>query len=349
MKKRVAVGMSGGVDSSVAAVLLQKEGYEVVGITFKFTEDFDAEDAAKVCEKLGIEHHVIDYRKEFKEKVIDKFIDDYKRGITPNPCVMCNRYVKLNFLYEQMIKHNCDYMATGHYAKVIDGKLYKSADQNKDQTYFLCEMTNDQLSRILFPLEGIDKVKVREIAEENDLENASKKDSTDVCFINNTFKDYISNNINDSKGDVIDVSNNKKVGEHNGLFHYTIGQRRGLNIGGNSDRMFVVGKNIEKNILYVAIGSDTDYLTSTSCLLENANLFSNDINLTNLTAKFRYRQNEIPVNIELMDDNRILVNYPEGIKSITPGQVCTIYDGNCCIGGGVIKEVMKNGKKLWYL
>lgn len=224
---------------------------------------------------------------------------------------MCNRYVKLNFLYEQMIKHNCDYMATGHYAKQVDGKLYKSVDQNKDQTYFLCEMTNDQLSRILFPLEGIDKAKVRKIAEENDLENASKKDSTDVCFINNTFKDYISNNIKDSNGDVIDVSTNKKVGEHNGLFHYTIGQRRGLNIGGNTDRMFVVGKNIEKNILYVAIGSDTYYLTSTSCLLEDANLFSNDINLTNLTAKFRYRQNEIPVNIELMDDNKILVKYPK--------------------------------------
>lgn len=349
MKKKVAVGMSGGVDSSVAAVLLQKEGYEVVGITFSFTEDFDSNDAILVCEKLGIEHHVVDYQKEFKEKVIDKFIDDYKRGITPNPCVMCNRYVKLNFLYEQMIKHNCDYMATGHYAKQVDGKLYKSADENKDQTYFLCEMTKEQLSSILFPLEGIDKVKVREIAEENNLINASKKDSTDVCFINNNFKDYISSNINDCKGDVIDVSTNKKVGEHNGLFHYTIGQRRGLNIGGNTDRMFVVGKNIEKNILYVVIGSDTDYLTSTSCLLEDANLFSNDINLTNLTAKFRYRQKEIPVNIELMDDNKILVKYPEGIKSVTPGQVCAIYNGNCCIGGGVIKEVMKDGKMLWYL
>lgn len=349
MKKRVAVGMSGGVDSSVAAVLLQKEGYEVVGITFRFTEDFDEKDAILVCEKLGIEHHVIDYRKEFKEKVIDKFIDDYKRGITPNPCVMCNRYVKLNFLYEQMIKHNCDYMATGHYAKQVDGKLYKSADHNKDQTYFLCEMTKEQLSSILFPLEGIDKAKVRKIAEENNLVNALKKDSTDVCFINSTFKDYISNNINDSKGDVIDVSTNKKIGEHGGLFNYTIGQRRGLNIGGNTDRMFVVGKNIEKNILYVAIGSDTDYLMSTSCLLEDASLFSNNINLNNLTAKFRYRQNEIPVNIELMDDNKILVKYPEGIKSVTPGQVCAIYNGNECIGGGVIKEVMKDGEKLWYL
>lgn len=349
MKKRVAVGMSGGVDSSVAAVLLQKEDYEVVGITFRFTEDFDEKDAILVCEKLGIEHHVIDYRKEFKEKVIDKFIDDYKMGITPNPCVMCNRYVKLNFLYEQMIKHNCDYMATGHYAKQVDGKLYKSADQNKDQTYFLCEMTKEQLSSILFPLEGIDKAKVREIAEENNLINASKKDSTDVCFINNNFKDYIKENISDNKGDVIDVSTNKKVGEHGGLFRYTIGQRRGLNIGGNTDRMFVVGKNIEKNILYVAIGSDSNYLTSNSCLLEDANLFSNDISLTNLTAKFRYRQNEIPVNIELMDDNKILVSYPEGIKSVTPGQVCAIYDGNYCVGGGVIKEVMKDGKKLWYL
>jgi len=348
MKKKVAVGISGGVDSSVAAVLLQKEGYEVVGITFRFTEDFDSTDAVLVCEKLGIEHHVIDYRKEFKDKVIDKFIDDYKQGITPNPCVMCNRYVKLNFLYEQMLKHKCDYMATGHYAKLINGKLYKSLDENKDQTYFLCEMTKNQLSSILFPLEGIDKARVREIAEENNLINASKKDSTDVCFINNTFKSYIKENIKDNKGDVIDLSTNKKVGEHNGLFHYTIGQRRGLNIGGNSDRMFVVGKDINKNILYVATEDSDSFLTSTSCVLEDANIFTKEIDFDNLTAKFRYRQNEVPVSIELMDENKILVKY-EGVKSVTPGQVCAIYSDDLCIGGGVIKEVMKDGKKLWYL
>lgn len=349
MKKRVAVGISGGVDSSVAALLLQKEGYEVVGITFKFTEEFDEKDAVLVCEKLGIEHHIIDYRKEFKEKVIDKFIDDYKIGITPNPCVMCNRYVKLNFLYEQMIKHNCDYMATGHYAKVMNGKLYKSADENKDQTYFLCSITKEELSHIMFPLEEIDKKKVREIAEENNLDNALKKDSTDVCFINNSFKEYITNNISDNKGDVIDVTANEKVGCHNGLFHYTIGQRRGINIGGNSDRMFVIGKDVNKNILYVAVGSQTDYLISTSCILEETNWFSDERKFDNLTAKFRYRQKELPVDIEFLEDNKILVKYKDGIKSVTPGQVCAIYNGDRCLGGGVIKEVMKNGKKLWYL
>lgn len=349
MKRKVVIGMSGGVDSSVAAILLQNEGYEVIGITFVFTEDFDAKDAINVCDKIGIEHHIIDYRKEFKEKVIDSFLSDYKKGITPNPCVMCNRYVKLNFLYEQMIKYNCDYMATGHYAKVIDGKLYKSADENKDQTYFLCEMTKEELSHIIFPLEGIDKEMVRKIAKENNLNNALKKDSTDVCFINNNFKEYITNNIKDNRGDVIDVSTNKKVGCHNGLFRYTIGQRRGLNIGGNSDRMFVVGKDLDKNILYVIVGSETDYLISTSCVLEKTNWFSDEKNYDGLTAKFRYRQKELPVDIEFLEGDKILVKYKDGIKSVTPGQVCAIYNGDRCLGGGVIKEVQKNGKKLWYL
>lgn len=349
MKKKVVVGMSGGVDSSVAAVLLQNKGYEVIGITFKFTDDFDPKDASLVCKKLNIEHHIIDYRKEFKEKVIDKFLEDYKKGITPNPCVMCNRYVKLNFLYEQMKKFNCNYMATGHYAKVIDKKIYKSKDENKDQTYFLCEMKKEQLDSILFPLEGIDKSDVRKIALDNNLITATKKDSTDVCFINNSFKEYISSNIKDNKGDVIDITTNEKKGTHNGLFHYTIGQRRGLNIGGNTGRMFVVGKDNLKNILYVAVGSDTSYLTSTSCILENANLFDNDFDSNNLTAKFRYRQKEVPVSIKKLDNNELLVNYKEEVKMVTLGQVCAIYDGMRLIGGGVIKEVRKDNKKLWYL
>ncbi len=349
MKMRVAVGMSGGVDSTVAAVLLQNRGYEVVGITFRFTEDFDASDAIRACEKLGIEHHVIDYRKKFKEKVIDKFIDDYRKGITPNPCVMCNRYVKLNFLYDEMIKYDCHFMATGHYAKVENGRLYKSVDSNKDQTYFLCEMTKDQISSIIFPLEGIDKSIVRKIAEEYRLDNATKKDSTDVCFINGTFQEYITNSIKDCKGDVVNVSTNEKVGEHNGLFHYTVGQRRGLGIGGSSGRMFVVGKNIEENILYVALGNDTDYLTSTSCILKDINWFVDKEKFTNVTAKFRYRQQELPVEIEIIDENHLFVKYPLGIQAVTPGQVCAIYRGEECLGGGIIKEVRKDDKKLWYL
>lgn len=346
--KRVVVGISGGVDSSVTAILLQKEGYEVVGVTFKFTNDFDCNDAVEVCKKLNIEHHIIDYTKEFQENVIDKFISDYKAGLTPNPCVLCNRQVKLYYLYKAMIDLNCDYMATGHYAKVIDGRLYKSADLNKDQTYFLCEVTSEQLSKVLFPLEGISKDIVRNIALEYNLINADKKDSTDVCFITNKFKDYIKEKINNNKGLVIDVETNKVIGGHDGLNRYTIGQRKGLGIGGTKDRMFVVGKNVKENILYVALGDNNNHLISDSCIVSSVNWLSNK-NIDKCTSKFRYRQEENEVELEWLNDTEVLVKYPQGVKSVTPGQACVFYNGDECLGGGIIKEVRKDNKKLWYL
>lgn len=346
--KRVVVGISGGVDSSVTAILLQKDGYEVVGVTFKFTDDFDANDAVKVCEKLNIEHHIIDYTKEFKEAVVDKFINDYKNGLTPNPCILCNRQVKFNYLYKAMLDLNCDYMATGHYAKVIDGRLYKSVDLNKDQTYFLCEITKEQLNKVLFPLEGISKDVVRNIALEHNLINANKKDSTDVCFITGKFKDYIMDKINNNKGFVIDVETSKIIGEHNGLNRYTIGQRKGLGIGGTKDRMFVVGKDTKKNILYIALGDTNDYLISDSCIVTSVNWLS-DIKIDKCTSKFRYRQEETEVEIEWLNDTEVLVKYPQGVKSVTPGQACVFYNEDECLGGGIIKEVRKDNKKLWYL
>lgn len=345
--KKVVVGISGGVDSSVAALLLKEQGYEVIGITFIFTEDFDTNDATNVCKILGIEHHIVDYRDTFKKQVIDKFIDDYNSGITPNPCVLCNRFVKFNFLYEKMIEYGANYMATGHYARVVDGRLYKSADENKDQTYFLCNITKEQLKRVLFPLEGIDKSKVRQIATENKLINANKKDSTDVCFINTNFKDYMANNIENKKGDVINVITNEIIGTHDGLMRYTIGQRRGLNIGGTKDRMYVVGKDVDKNILYIATGDNNDYLISTSCVLEHVNLFGDD-RIKRCTAKFRYRQQEIDVDLKWLDDDKVEVMY-DGVKAVTPGQACAFYKGEECLGGGIIKEVRKNQEELWYL
>lgn len=346
--KKVLVGMSGGVDSSVAAVLLQEQGYEVIGLTFKFTDEFDPNDAIKVCEKLNIELHVVDYRKEFKKTVIDKFINDYNTGITPNPCILCNREVKFNFLYKQMKELNCDYIATGHYAKIIDGRLFLSEDLNKDQTYFLAQLTSTQLSSLLLPLEGITKDKVREIAQEHGLINANKKDSTDVCFITSNFKDYMSDKISSTTGNVIDVKTNQVIGQHHGLTKYTIGQRKGLNIGGTSSRMYVVGKNMEDNILYVALGDDSEYLISTSCLVKNFNLISPN-QAKKAQARFRYRQTLIDVDIKYIDDNTILVEYPQGVKAVTPGQACVLYLENECIGGGIISEVQKNEKRMWYL
>lgn len=346
--KRVVVGISGGVDSSVAAVLLQKQGYEVVGVTFKFIDNFDDTDAKAVCDKLNIEHHTIDYRDIFKEKVIDRFINDYNEGITPNPCFICNRFVKFNFLYDAMKEFNCDYFATGHYAKIKNGKLYKSVDLNKDQTYFISNVKKEQLNHVLFPLEGIDKAKVREIALENGLINASKKDSTDVCFINDNFRSYMDENIKNIAGDVVDVESLEVIGKHDGLNKYTIGQRKGLNIGGNKDRIFVVGKDLEKNILYIASGDNNDFLLTDSALIENVNWIS-DKKVDSCMAKFRYRQQENEVKLEFLDDNKLRVYYPQKIKSVTPGQAAVFYLDNECLGGGVIKEVYKDNKKVWYL
>lgn len=346
--KKVIVGISGGVDSSVAAAILKQQGYEVIGVTFIFTDDFDTHDAIEVCKKLEIEHHIIDYRKIFKSTIIDNFINDYNNGITPNPCILCNREVKFNFLYQNMLKYNCDRIATGHYAKIIDNKLYKSEDLNKDQTYFLAQLSREQLSKIILPLEGLDKDEVRKIAKEFGLITADKKDSTDICFISNNFKEYISSTTKNNEGDVINIANNEIIGKHNGLSKYTIGQRRGLNIGGTQDRMFVVGKDVNKNILYIALGDNNEYLYSDSCLIENLNWISDKI-YNKCTAKFRYHQNDNDVDVEFIDDKHALVKYPQKVKSATPGQACVFYKDEECLGGGIIKEVYNDNKKMWYL
>ena len=346
--KKVVVGISGGVDSSSAAALLLEKGYEVIGITFKFTEAFDETDAIEVCKKLNIEHHILDYKEIFKEKVIDKFINDYKNGLTPNPCILCNREIKFNFLYKAMIDYNADYIATGHYAKIIDGKLYKSSDLLKDQTYFLSQLKKEQLEKLILPLEGLTKDEVRNIANKYNLITANKKDSYDVCFITNTFKEYMNEVVETNIGNVINVENNEIIGKHNGLNNYTIGQRKGLNIGGTTDRMYVVGKDISKNILYIALGDNNDHLISTSCLITNLNLINKNYT-KNTKAKFRYRQNEINVELEPINENEMIVHYQDGVKSVTPGQICAIYIEDECIGSGIIKEVRKDNKKLRYL
>lgn len=346
--KKVVVGMSGGVDSSVAAYLLQKQGYEVIGITFEFIDNFDASDAENVAKKLNIEHHILDYREIFKEKIINKFITDYKNNLTLNPCVICNRDIKEKLLFEVMNKYDCDYIATGHYAKIENNCLYKSIDLSKDQTYFLSLINKEMLSKILLPLEGIEKSEVRKIAEKIGLDVASKKDSTDVCFINSKFSEFISNHIEKKEGNIIDISTNKIIGKHKGLEKYTIGQRKGLNIGGTEDRAYVVGKNIEENTLYIAVGNNNYYLISDSCIVKDFNYLKEE-KIKKCKAKFRYRQEEVDVEIEWLNNNEVLVKYPQGVKSVTPGQACVLYKDDECLGGGIIKEVRKNNEKLWYL
>lgn len=345
---KVILGMSGGVDSSAAAILLQEQGYEVIGVTFLFTDNADATDAVKVCNKLNIEHHVIDYRNEFEKEIINDFINKYKSGVTPNPCIMCNKKVKLKLLYDQMIKYNASYIATGHYARIKNGNLYVSADLKKDQTYFLSETPKYILEKLLLPLEGMEKHTVREVAVSGNLENANKKDSSDVCFITDKFKEYLSSKIDNKHGDIINIETNEKIGTHNGLSLYTIGQRKGLNIGGTKERLFVVGKDIDKNILYVGMGDSNNYLVSTSCLIDNVNWIS-DLKPIKCSAKFRYHQVDNDVELEYLDNGNILVKYLQGVKSVTPGQACVFYLNDECLGGGIIKEVRKNNENLWYL
>ncbi len=367
--KKVVIGMSGGVDSSVAAIKLKEQGYEVIGLFMRNWDSFvdgetegapttdlgicpqevDYNDAKKVCDKLGIPLYRKDFVKEYWDYVFTYFLDELKKGRTPNPDIMCNKYIKFDMFAKEAEKLGADYIATGHYARIKDGKLLRAVDDNKDQTYFLSQVTKEQLKNVLFPIGDMVKPDVRKIAEEYDLITAEKKDSTGICFIGErNFNNFLKNYLPNKPGDVINIDTNEKVGEHIGLMYYTIGQRRGLNIGGTKDRMFVVGKDLNKNVLYICIGEDNDYLVSDSCIIDEVN-YLGDEKVTKCTAKFRYRQKDVPVELEFIDNNEILVKYPQGVKRVTPGQACVLYNGDECLGGGIIKEVRKNNEKLWYL
>ena len=262
---------------------------------------------------------------------------------------MCNKYIKFDMFIEEAKKIGADYIATGHYARLKDGKLLRGVDSNKDQTYFLSQVTKEQFKNVLFPIGELEKPEVRKIAEEYSLTTAHKKDSTGICFIGErNFKNFLKNYLPNQPGDVINIETNEVIGKHIGLMNYTIGQRRGLNIGGTEDKMFVVGKDLKKNVLYICLGEDNDYLISTSCLVDNINYLGAE-KIEKCTAKFRYRQEDVPVELEWQENGEVIVKYPQGVKSVTPGQACVFYNGEECLGGGIIKEVRKNNKKLWYL
>ena len=364
--KKVVIGMSGGVDSSVAALLLKKQGFEVIGLFMRnwdssINNDFlgnpninnnicpqeqDYNDALEVCKKIGITLHRVDFVKEYWDYVFTYFLDELKRGRTPNPDVMCNKYIKFDMFAKKAKELGADYIATGHYARIKNGKLLRGIDDNKDQTYFLAQLSKEQLSDVIFPIGNLEKPTVRRIAEENGLITARKKDSTGICFIGErNFKKFLENYLPNVPGDIIDIETGKKIGKHIGLMYYTIGQRRGLELGGNSDKYFAVGKDLNKNILYVALRAENEYLYSTEAVLENVN-FITDKKPNKCTAKFRYRQNDIAINISYGDE--IVVSYNH-VKAVTPGQLCVFYNNEECLGSGIIKEVRKNNKKIWYL
>ena len=366
--KKVVVGMSGGVDSSVAAIMLKQQGYEVIGLFMRnwdssLNNDYlgnpnlnnnicpqeeDYNDALEVCKKLDIPLYRVDFVKEYWDNVFTYFLEELKCGRTPNPDIMCNKYIKFDAFIKEAKKLGADYIATGHYARIKNGQLLRGIDDNKDQTYFLSQLTSEQLKNVLFPVGNLLKSEVRKIAEKYNLITAKKKDSTGICFIGErNFKEFLKNYLPTKPGSVIDIETMKKVGEHQGLMYYTIGQRKGLNIGGNSDKMFVVGKNLKDNILYVSFGEDNDYLKSDSCLVGNVNFISKE-RPELCTAKFRYRQKDIEVKLEYLNNGKILAHYND-VKAVTPGQACVFYLGDVCLGGGIIEEVKKENKKLWYL
>ncbi len=350
-KQKVVVGMSGGVDSSVAALLLKNQGYNVVGMFMngRCTADNDYADMRVVADKIGIPYFTVNYSKQYMDKVFAYFLEEYKKGRTPNPDVLCNREIKFGPFLKQAKQLGADYIATGHYCGILHEEgahyLLKAADQNKDQTYFLNQLNQKQLADVLFPLSDMLKEEVRCIAEQNDLITAAKKDSTGICFIGErNFKNFLKNYLPMQKGDIID-KNGKIVGEHDGLMYYTIGQRRGLGLGGTSDsqeRWFVVEKDLIQNRLIVSHGDES--------VLNSYALISNEVNWIpfkpaadtfNCSAKFRYRQSEQNVKVKINTDHTVRVDFETPQRAVTTGQYVVFYDEKKCLGGGVIDEVIK--------
>jgi tRNA-uridine 2-sulfurtransferase len=367
--KTVVIGMSGGVDSSVAAYLLKKQGYNVIGLFMRnwdaalnndiegnptFGENIcpqetDYNDALKVCEELAIPLHRVDFIKEYWDNVFTYFLTELKKGRTPNPDLMCNKYIKFDLFIKEAKKLGADYIATGHYARMNNGLLLRGVDNNKDQSYFLAQVSASHLKNVLFPVGDMTKPEVRKIAAELNLETAHKKDSTGICFIGErNYQKFIHNYLKPNPGDIVDVATKKVIGRHTGLMNYTIGQRRNVGISGNLERHYVCGKDVKNNILYVAFGDDSAYLMSDECLINDINFISSK-HPTFCTAKFRYRGPDHPVELEYLSDDTIRVKYPGLAAAVTPGQACVLYLGEECLGSGIIDKVRKNNEELWYL
>ncbi|HLQ73325.1 MAG TPA: tRNA 2-thiouridine(34) synthase MnmA [Bacillota bacterium] len=362
---KVVIGMSGGVDSSVAALLLKEQGYDVVGIFMKnwddtdengvctATEDFN--DVVRVCHQLDIPYYSVNFEKKYWDYVFTYFLDEYKAGRTPNPDVMCNKEIKFKAFMDYALSLGADYLATGHYAQVIEEngtyKMLRGVDDNKDQTYFLNQLTEDVLSKVMFPLGRLPKSDVRKIAKEHNLATATKKDSTGICFIGErNFKEFLSNYLPAQPGEMQTLSGVKQ-GSHDGLMYYTIGQRQGLGIGGPGEPWFVVGKNIEKNVLYVEQGFHHPSLYSNELIATNVNWINESVVEEEFicTAKFRYRQEDSQVTVRRLNDNQAHVIFHEEERAITPGQAVVFYDGDVCLGGGTIDEIIKNDETLNYV
>ncbi len=358
--KTVVVGMSGGVDSSVTALMLKEQGYSVIGLFMKNWEEKDAlgrctstkdyDDARKVCDKIGIPYYSVNFSKEYYERVFEYFLKSYREGRTPNPDVLCNREIKFGPFLERAKMLGADYIATGHYAKKVTKNglhyLKKAFDKNKDQSYFLNQLNQEQLSWVLFPLSDIAKPEVRKIAMENGLVTAEKKDSTGICFIGErNFREFLSKYLPAQPGEIKTMSG-KTIGTHQGLMYYTIGQHKGLGIGGQSGEeqgaWFVAKKDLTTNTLYVEQGRD-DSLYSLGLVTAGFNWIPTlPQNKTfECFAKFRYRQADQKVTA-IIENNNVRLVFAEPQRAITQGQFAVLYDENeNCLGGGEINEILR--------
>lgn len=343
MNKKVMIGMSGGVDSSVAAYILKEQGYDVSGVTMSLCGDNspDIADAKCVAEKLGIKHFRVDMSETFSHTVIENFVECYKNGETPNPCIVCNKHIKFGAMLEYALENDMDYIATGHYAiveKLKDNRyiLRKSKDESKDQTYFLYTLTQRQLSHVVFPLGEYSKSDIRSIAEREELVNAKKRDSQDICFVpDGDYALFIEKHTGESFacGDFVDKEGNY-LGEHKGIVRYTVGQRKGLGIALGKPA-FVCAKNVENNT--VVLGEDSD-LFSSELTAHSVNLISCDAidEPMRVLAKVRYNQKGQPATVFAVGANKIKVIFDTPQRAISSGQSVVLYDGDIVVGGGII-------------
>ena len=360
---KIVVGLSGGVDSAVVAYILKNQGHDVIGIFMRnwdsmanndvlgnpninnkiCPEEKDWNDVKKLGEQLNIEVKRVDFIKEYWDYVFKDLIAKYKKGQTPNPDILCNKYVKFGAFYkwvESNIK-DVDFIATGHYVALENNMLKKPKDKWKDQSYFLAQVSQKALKKALFPLSSYFKKDVRKIALENKLIVAAKKDSTGICFIGERdFAKFLQNYIPSQPGNIIDITNQKIVGTHIGAMYYTIGQRKGLNLGGMKEPYYVAGHDLKAKLIYVAPQSDKSFLLSDSAIIEDVNWFkSSRQNLKNIQVKFRYKSPSINCYIEWIDQKTLKVFYPQGFEATTPGQQAVFYQDDYCLGGGAIKDV----------
>lgn len=344
-EKKVLLLMSGGVDSSVSALIFKKQGYKVIGVTMKLQNNDsnlkDINDAKNVAKKLGIDHFVVDLHEEFKNKVVEPFVQDYLNGITPNPCVKCNKWIKFGRMLEIADEMGFDYIATGHYAKIEYDEsqkkyILKRNDCKKDQSYVLYNLKQDQLSRILFPISNFEKEEIRKIAKENGLTVFDKPDSQDICFIKNgNHVDFIENYTNSKapRGDFLDESGNK-IGEHNGIIKYTIGQRKGLGVSFGKP-MFVIEIDKEKNA--VILGEEKNqYKDELIADKVNFTLFDFPTEEMKIKAKTRYKSKLEEATLIPLENGKVKIKFLNKQKSITPGQSVVFYQGDAVIGGGII-------------